>query len=165
MSSKPTYNIVLNSNFCTTATSADVNTNKEYYVDWSAILPNKKFKLRFSFMSEASYILGLYEIPIITMNFLNQGNIVACQPTYQASSSNILGCVFPTYLDPNAHLAYFRADMNFNNPIFTSRPFNNNFNVRITNNANPPILWVDDTPVTPVAMSPYVLILSFEECD
>ena len=103
-------------------------------------------------------------IPIITIDFLNQANIDICQTTYQATSSNILGLIFPTYLDPNNHIAYFRADKNFNNPIYISRPRQNNFNVKIFNNVNPPAVWSDDGGI-PLSISPYVLILSFEECE
>ncbi|MEI6423995.1 MAG: hypothetical protein WCP55_17395 [Lentisphaerota bacterium] len=139
-------------------------TNKFYYIDWSAILPDKFFKLTFTFISETNIIQSLLSIPIITIDFLNQGNIDICQPTYQATSSNILGLIFPTYLDPNAHLAYFRSDKNFNNPIYLSRPRQNYFNVQINDNNKPATLWTDDA-VIPLSMSPYILILSFEECE
>ena len=158
------YNVVLNSEYCTTDTSTNANTNKNYYIDWSAILPDKNFKLTFSFISKTNTIKILLNIPIITIDFLNQGNVDICQTTYQATSSNILGLIFPTYLDPTNHNAYFRADKNYNNPIYLSRPRQNNFNVRIVNNANPPIAWVDEAG-TPLDLKPYVLILSFEECD
>ena len=162
--SRKNYNVVLNPNYCTTDTAANTTSNKNYYIDWSAILPDKNFKLTFSFISEGSTILNLINIPIITIDFLNQANIDICQTTYQATSSNILGLIFPTYLDPNNHIAYFRADKNFNNPLYLSRPRQNNFNVQMVNNAKPPILWVDET-ATPLDFPPYVLILSFEECE
>jgi hypothetical protein len=158
------YNVVLNNNYCTTDSVGNPNTNKSYYIDWSAILPDKNFKLTFTFISESNTIKTLVDIPIITIDFLNQGNIDICQSTYQATSSNILGLIFPTYLDPNNHSTYFRADKNFNNPIYLARPRQNNFNVRIVSNSNPPIFWFDDA-VVPLPMSNYVLILSFEECD
>jgi hypothetical protein len=164
MSHKANYNIVLNSQFCTSATSANVNTNKEYYVDWSAILPNKKFKLTFSFVSEGCYITTFGLMPLITIDFLNQGNISICNQSFQATTSTILGLTYPTYLDPNAHIAYFRADKDFNNQIYTPRPFSNNFNVRIITNGNPPALWLDEA-VVPADFPQYVLILSFEECE
>ena len=109
-------------------------------------------------------IKTLVYIPIITIDFLNQGNIDICQTTYQATSSNILGLIFPTYLDPTNHNAYFRADRNDNNPVYLSRPRQNYFHVRIVNNANPPILWVDEAG-TPLDLKSCVLILSFEECE
>ena len=161
--SKKNYNVVLNSTFCTTETATNVVTDRNYYIDWSAILPDKNFKLTFSFISESNTITTMENLPIITIDFLNQGNIDISQPTYQATSSNILGLIFPTYLDPNAHVAYFRADKNFNNSIYLSRPRQNNFNVKIITNGSPNILWVDDAAI-PLSMAQYVLILSFEEC-
>ena len=99
--SRKNYNVVLNSNYCTTDTAANFNTDKNYYIDWSAILPDKNFKLNFSFVSEANYITNLLFVPIITIDFLNQANIDICQPSYQATSSNVLGLILPSYLDPN----------------------------------------------------------------
>ena len=142
--SRKNYNVVLNSNFCTIDTQTNVVNNKNYYIDWSAVLPDKNFKLTFSFISEANYITDLLFVPIITIDFLNQGNVDMSQKNYQATSSNILGLLFPTYLDPNAHDTYFRADKNFNPPIYLSRPRQNNFNVQIISNGSPPQLWVDD---------------------
>ena len=112
-------------------------------------------------MSEVNTITQMGTLPIITIDFLNQGNQVASQPTYQATSSNILGLIYPTMLDMAADLAYFRADKHFNNPIYLSRPRQFFFNVLIVNNNNPPTYWVDDA-TTPVDLPQYVLILSFE---
>ena len=120
--------------------------------------------MTFSFISESCQINTLVQIAIITIDFLNQANIDICQTTYQATSSNILGLIFPSYLDPNAHLANFRADKNFNNPIYLSRPRQNYFNVTIVNNNNLPTFWVCE-PTVPVDLPQYFLILSFEECD
>ena len=132
------YNVVLNSQFSTTDTLTNDTVNKNYYIDWSAFLPDKKFKLTFTFMSETNIITQLNAIPLVTINFLNQANINICQPQFQATSSNILGMLFCTYLNPTSQLAYFRADKNFNQPIYLSRPSENNFNVRVINNDNPP---------------------------
>ena len=41
----------------------------------------------------------------------------------------------------------------------------NNFNVRLINNNNPPDFWIDDSTPAGQSISPYVLILSFEECE
>ena len=159
------YNVVLNSQYCTTETLGNVNTDKNYYIDWSAVLPDKNFKLTFSFISENNVVTFFGLLPIITINFLNQGNIDIDQSSYQATSSNILGLIYPTNLDPNTHYTYFRADKNFNNPVYLSRPRYNEFNVKIINNNNPFDLWVDDNTPTASTISPYVLILSFEECE
>ena len=59
---------------------------------------------------------------------------------------------------------FLRADKNYNNPIYLSRPRQNLFNVRMINNNNPPALWVGES-TTPQDFPAYVLILSLEECD
>ena len=90
--SRKNYNIVLNSNFCTNESAANTNTNKNYYIDWSAILPDKNFKLTFSFISECDTITAFSTIPLITIDFLNQGKQVASQQpatSYQSTSSNL----------------------------------------------------------------------------
>ena len=160
------YNVVINSSYCTTDSSGNTTSNKNYYIDWSSILPDKKFKLTFSFISEACIINTLVQIPIITIDFLNQANIDICQTTYQATSSNILGLIFPSYLlSANSPFTFLRADKDYNTPIYLSRPRQNYFNVRMVNNNNPPTLWVDESTPTPLDFPAYVLILSFEECE
>ena len=55
------------------------------------------------------------------------------------------------------------GDINFNTPIhFNSRPNNNNVNIQILNNDNPPTDWVDDAAI-PVEPNNYILILTFSE--
>ena len=68
--SRKNYNVVLNSNFCTIDTQTNVVNNKNYYIDWSAVLPDKNFKLTFSFISDANVISDLLFVPIITIDFL-----------------------------------------------------------------------------------------------
>ncbi len=138
--SRKNYNVVLNSEYSTTDTATNNNTDKNYYIDWSATLPDKNFKLSFTFISEATYIITLSDILVVTIDFLNQGNNYICQRStvsYQATSSNILGLLFPTYLDLVTYKAYFRADKNFNSLIYLSRPRQNNFNVQIVDNNKP----------------------------
>jgi len=67
------YNVVLNSTFCTSDSISNTNINKNYYIAWSAVLPDKNFKLTFSFISECDTITSLARIPLITIDFLNQG--------------------------------------------------------------------------------------------
>ena len=164
------YNIILNSQYCTSDSIANTNSNKNYYIDWSAILPEKQnFKLTFSFISECVVVQFFNPMPLITINFLNLGKQIASQQsltTYQPTQSNLLGLIYPVLTDPNLHFNYFRSDKSFNNPIYLSRPTQNYFNVKIVTNSNPPILWTDETIPPPALDFPqYVLILSFEECD
>jgi len=57
---------------------------------------------------------------------------------------------------------YFRADTQFNNPIYLpNRPYTNNFRVQILTNDNPPVPYVDQTAV-PVSIASYVLNLHFK---
>ena len=156
------FNVVVNSNLCTPETNLNTNTNKNYYIDWSAILPQGEFELTFSFISEVNTINTFQYLPLIYVDFLSQAEINICQASYQATSSNFLGLVYPTNLDPNAHLGYLRADKNFNQPIYlVNRPYLNNFNIRILNNQANPSNWVDDTSPTPLDLSSYVIVFHF----
>lgn len=157
------YNVVVNSNFCTTGTAGNANSDKNYYIDWSAILPQGEYELSFSFISETNIVTSLATLPNIYVDFLSQANIDAPQPGFQATASQFLGNVFPINLDPNAHNTYFRADVNFNAPIFlVNRPFNNEFRVQIVTNDNPSVSWVDQANPTPQSISPYVMNLHFK---
>jgi hypothetical protein len=158
-----TYNVVVNSNLCTPETAGNSKTNKNYYIDWSSILPQGEFELTFSFISENNVIHTFLNLPILYVDFLSQANIDICQASYQATSSTLLGLVFPTNLDPNTHYAYLRADKNFNPPIYlANRPYANNFNISILNNSNPPTNWLDDSSPTPQDLGSYVLIFHFK---
>lgn len=157
------YNVVVNSNLCTPETAGNFNTDKNYYIDWTAILPQGEFELTFSFISEGNIISTFLNLPVIYVDFLSQANIDACQSSYQATSSTILGLVFPTNIDPNTHLAYLRADKNFNQPIYlVNRPYSNNFNIQILNNSVPPTKWLDDASPNTFDIGQYVLIFHFK---
>lgn len=156
------YNIVLNSFFCTSDTLGNLTSDKNYYIDWSSIMPKGEYELTFSFIAEGNYITTQATLPLIYIDFLTASKVNATQTGFQASSSTFLGNVYSTYLDPNAHICYYRADQAFNNPIFLSnRPYDNLFNVKIVTNDNPPVPWVDQATI-PVTMGPYVLNLHFK---
>ena len=63
----------------------------------------------------------------------------------------------------NVIYTFLRADKNYNNPIYLSRPRQNYFNVRMINNNNPPTVWLDES-IPAQDFPAYVLILSSEEC-
>lgn len=157
------YNVVVNSDVCTPETSGNPNTDKNYYIDWSAVLPQGEYELSFSFISGCNIIHEFLALPIIYADFLSQANIFACQPLYQAISTTQLGLIFPTNLDPNTHHAYLRADKNFNPPIYlANRPYSNQFNIRILNNSYPPFNWFDESTPVGLDIQRYVLILHFK---
>lgn len=157
------YNIVVNSNFCTSATAGNANSDKNYYIDWTAVLPQGQYELTFSFLSEAGDIINvLNNIPLVYVDFLSQGNIDAVQPGFQATSSQFLGMLFPTILHQATDSATLRAEQQSNNPIYlVNRPYNNEFRVQIVNNANPPVPWVDDATI-PSPPPSYVMNLNFK---
>lgn len=155
------FNVVVNSNLSTPDTAGNANTNKNYYIDWSSILPQGEYELTFSFMSEVVNITTFLNLPMIYVDFLAQAHINSCQASYQATSSNLLGFAFPTVFDQTTHFAYLRADKNCNQPIFlVNRPYSNNFNIRILNNSNPATSWLDDS-ATPQDLGAYVIIFHF----
>lgn len=156
------YNVVINSNFCTSGTAGQLNSDKKYYLDWSAIMPQGEYEITFSFISQANKLTSLANLPLIYVDFLSQANIDAVQPGYQATSAQFLGMLYPSVIHQPTDSSILRADRNSNNPIFLiNRPHNNEFRVQILNNANPPIPWVDDA-VAAVTIAPYVLNLNFK---
>jgi len=157
------YNIVVNSNFCTSATAGNLNSDKDYYIDWTSVLPQGEYELTFSFISEATDTINvLNNIPLVYIDFLSQANIDAVQPGFQATTSQFLGMLYPTLIHPASDSSFLRAEQSSNNPIFlVNRPYSNKFRVQILNNANPPVAWVDDATI-PSPPAPYVMNLHFK---
>ncbi|MEY3752044.1 MAG: hypothetical protein RLZZ354_586 [Pseudomonadota bacterium] len=156
------YNIVVNSNFCTTATAGNANSDKDYYIDWTSIMPQGEYELTFSFLSKAAdAITTLGNLPLIYVDFLSQGNIDAPKPGFQATASQFLGMVFPIVIHQPTDSSVLRAEQSSNNPIFlVNRPYNNKFRVQVVNGANPPVAWVDDSAI-PVGLPSYIMNLHF----
>ena len=156
------YNIVLNSLFCTAGSAANLPTDKSYFVDWSAYLPQGEYEVTFSFISEGNQLTTFPTMPLVYIDLLSQADIKAPQAVFQATSSNFLGALHPTLFHPTTNYIYFRAEHNTNNPIYMSnRPYNNEFRVQILNNSNPPIAYVDQN-ATPQPVNDYVLNLNFK---
>lgn len=155
------YNIVVNSNFCTSGTSGNANSNKNYYIDWSSVMPKGSYELTFSFISKATDTINvLNNIPLVYIDFLSQANIDAVQPGFQATASQFLGMLYPTLIHPASDSSFLRAEQSSNNPIFlVNRPWNNEFKVLVVSGANPPIPWEDDNLVS---LPSYVMNLNFK---
>lgn len=161
--SNPTYNVVLNALNSTLETIANDTWNKSYYIDWSARMPQGKYKLSFTFISEGNAITAFQTIPVVYSDIVSSSsNSILPQSTvYQ--NTNILGTLFPTSIHTPTNMCCFRADLNSNPPIYlNNRPFNNIFTVQIYNNSNPPLSYLDETTPTPQKIGLYVLILHFE---
>jgi hypothetical protein len=79
------------------------------------------------------------------------------------NNTNILGALYSVVTHPATNVCYLKADRQSNPPIYlNNRPFNNEFRVQIQSNDLVPIPWVDETPITPVSISAYILIMQFE---
>lgn len=157
------FNVVLNSFNCTTETVANPNTNKSYYIDWSARLPLGEYRLSFTFQSEGDIIHLINSIPVLYSDIVSSSSNTILPQSTVYSNTQILGTLFPTMLDPNAHICYLRGSRESNPPIYlNNRPFNNLFSVQIYNNDLVPSLWVDEASPTPEPIAPYILILHFE---
>ena len=162
MSHNPTYTVVLNTLNSTLETIANDTWNKSYYIDWSARMPEGKYKLSFTFISEGNTISNFATIPIVYSDIVSSSsNSILPQSTvYQ--NTNILGTLYPTSIHTPTDKCCFRADLTSNPSIYlNNRPFNNTFNIQIYNNSNPPLSYLDEA-TTPAQIGLYVLILSFE---
>lgn len=156
------YNIVLNSLFCTAGSSANLPTDKSYFVDWSAFLPPGEYELTFSFISEGNQLTSLPTLPLVYIDLLSQAEIHQPQSGFQAISSNFLGALYPVTLHNATNGIYFRAENSSNNPIFMyNRPYQTEFRVQILNNNNPPTAYLDQN-VTPQSIGDYILNLNFK---
>lgn len=141
-------NVIFNYNYRTSGTGSNAN----YYVDWSAILKdNQKYLLSWTYYSQQNTITGATSLASVNINIYTV-NYNSSSPNGASISQNIGNLLTNGYL---------YADTNFNTPItLLSRPTNNNVNVQILTNDNPPILWTDSAG-TPIEASPYILTLTF----
>jgi hypothetical protein len=157
------FNVVLNSFNCTTATQANANSNKSYYIDWSARMPQGVYHLSFTFQAEGNIIQNIPTVAVVYSDIVSSSSNMILPQSTVYSNTNILGTLYPTMIDPNGHVSYLRADQKSNPPIYlNNRPFNNEFIVQVQSNDLVPIPWVDETPTTPSPISAYILILQFE---
>lgn len=142
-------NLVFNSNYKTSGT----NGNANYYIDWSAILQdNQKYSLSWTYWSQPNSFTGATKLASLYIN-INTVNYSA--GSMGAPTTNNMG----NLLQSSSNSLY--ADTNFNTPItLLSRPTNNNVNVQVLTNDNPPIVWTDNAG-TPIEPNNYILTLTF----
>ena len=124
------YNVILNSN---NAINTVLTNSMNYYIDWSAVLPNqnKNYKLRWTYMGSNNYING-FDFPIVSINFNTDNFIIGTQG---ASTTQIIGRLKQNMITNTTFQGYFDANFNDNPPIIIKgRPMNNNITVSITSN-------------------------------
>lgn len=158
------FNVVLNTFNSTLETIANATSDKSYFIDWSARMPEGKYKLSFTFISEGNEITNFATIPVVYSDIVSSSsNTILPQATvYQ--NTQILGTLYPTsiYRTTSSNVCSFRADLESNPPVYlNNRPFNNLFKVQIFNNNNPPVLYLDEA-TAPATIGTYMLILNFE---
>jgi hypothetical protein len=138
-------------------TTTDVR-NIGYFFDWS-LLPNKKYKLNFNFITTNHTSTGSVCNLFTDMTQLNTR---FATPPYSSTSQRLnysyLGCARLTLIGTNA---YLWSDSNFNGTLYLERPpSNNNFTVSLLNND------LNKTPYSSTTLfAGYTLTLTFEELD
>ena len=154
-------NVVLNSN---NALTGSTNNNATYNIDWSAILkPRQAYKMHWCYVGQSNVITAASKIAQVQIDFQME-QYLGRSSTFGAPISLTIGCLRTFYV--NGTINYLFADDNNNPPIYLkNRPGNNTFRVQVLTNDSPPVAWVDNTAVTPVANGNYILTLSFQEMD
>ena len=152
MNIKKSFKVIFNSNY---KVAGSTNGNADYYIDWSAILKdNQEYTMSWSYEGQTNTFDANTKLATVNINLF--ANIFVANNTFYngAINSQNIGV-----LQRNSGGLY--GDINFNTPIhLNSRPNNNNVNIQILNNDNPPTLWVDSIPAEP---DNYILILTFSE--
>jgi len=158
MGKKKVVNVILNSNNKTSGTTQEAF----YTVDWGAILKNNTpYDLHFTYLGGVNTITGT-RIPTVYADF-QTSNIQNGPTSYGAQTSQMLGFVMPTVLQGSTNTSYLQAlDTTNVHTCLENRPMNNNFCIRIFDNAVPPVLFKDNA-TTPANPAPYILMLSFRE--
>ena len=153
-------NVVLNSN---NAIAGSTNNNATYFVDWSAILDDRKpYRLHWTYVSQPNTLtaaskLAQVQVDFNTRAYLNKTSFMG------APNTQTIGVLRSFYL--NGTVNYLFSDDNNNPPIYlNSRPQNNLFRVQVLTNDATPVAWLDNAGV-PVANNAYILTLSFQEID
>lgn len=149
------YSVVLNSNERVSGTV----TNAIYSYDWSIFPANKKMKVTSLFNSGLVNLSASAPIALLEIQLGQSHNYKVINSGTKSMTSNIVG-----YLQSNTNtsVTYLHGDNNSLFPIYLdSRPLQNDFYVRIINNASTPIAWTDGVS----GILEYSIILSFEILD
>jgi hypothetical protein len=149
---KKIYNVILDSVYPYIAGATP--SSNQYYVNWAGIMPDKAYKVSFSFNSAYTTISQ----GIMCCLNVNLG----CNDTFaynnNLTTSNILG-VIPQLYESNT-VRRFVCDITSNPPIYIScRPTVNQITVLFQNGTD------NNSVFNSPAMTNYILILSFEEMD
>ena len=158
MNIKKTVNVKFNSNFKLngTANTTVNNNNADYYIDWSAVLKNdgQHYSVIWTYVSQpqVNAINNVTPIASVYTNIYGENYIAS---SIGANVTLNIGSLITS----NSNSLY--GDTNTNAPIFMyGRPNNNNVNIQIRTNENPPAFWQDQNAAV---NGSYILTLSFTE--
>lgn len=169
------YTIVFNSrlgnqkNTVLSSTSVVLPTQSwnTYSFDWN-LLPAGKYRCQFSFISMGQTTLSTVannKIPTVYMNCGNTNIYGAVDAiSVKNTTSQYIGFLVQTPLSTTISSLY--ADKTMNQPFYLERPTNNQMEIKIYDNANPPAYWTDATALasgTAPFCSHYVLTLFMEK--
>jgi hypothetical protein len=151
------YNIVFDSTVSYNS-AATTNANRSYFINWDALMPDKAYKVSFSFMSEVAALTGTV-IMGIQAN-LGGNDVYAAGSNGSSGASMYLGTAHSADLFSTAIVgtnAYMHAGLLDNPQLYLSqRPAQNLVSILLTNG-------LTLTPYATPAPADYALILHFEE--
>ena len=151
LSKKANYNVLVNS---VNGTGA-VNSQKKYNFDWS-VLPQGKYEVRFSFISEVNNCNGLKTAQLHVE--LGGSKVFTTGTTIAAQTSNLIGNLQPLTIEVALVDAVFRTDTTTNPPVFLdNRPYQQQFEVKVLDENG--ALYTDGAGLD---LAPYILTLSFD---
>lgn len=129
---KKIYNVVLNSNNKTSGT----NSNANYYIDWSAVMPSGKYYLHFNYMGSANTYVGNKNAQLLISGLSTHVHTSG----QGAPTTQYIGMLKPIVLIAGStNTALLFAEDNTSAPIYLeNRPLNNNFNVQVLDNFGNP---------------------------
>lgn len=149
---KPFYTITLNS---LSAYQSPVlsNNTRVYNIDWSAIMPDQPYEVRFTYLGENNNI-GYARLPLVYCDFGNTNVYAPTTGDSRAPTSQFIGFIRSFVVGTTG---YYNTESETNMPIYlNSRPRNNVFTVRIVDLDNIPFV-----PFGGANLQPYILTLNF----
>ena len=112
---------------------------RQYYFDWS-VIPDGKYELTFSFVSEATTTVDVADLYSLFSNMISPQNVYHASGNIGARTTAHLGNVNPVAFNTGASTSnYLFCDINTNPPVIVNRPMTNIFTISIFDgmSANP----------------------------
>lgn len=123
------HNVVCDSNFYYSAGAGTYA--RQYYFDWS-VIPDGKYELTFSFVSEATVNVDAGDLFTIFSNMISPQNVYQASGSVGARTVAFLGNVNPMTFNTAAGTSnYLFCDVNTNPSVICNRPMTNIFTIGI----------------------------------